>query len=118
MGDRALIIFKNEHTVSPTAYLHWAGCAVPGYIAQLSHLMAQRRNDVSYAAARFIGIVHAHDPGPLSLGVFETPDEVRRAVLDDDADVIDDYSHGDAGVVIVDTADFSYKAYGGYLADA
>lgn len=26
--------------------------------------------------------------------------------------------HGDAGVVIVDTSDFSYKAYGGYLADA
>lgn len=115
MGDRALVVFKNQDTVSPTVYLHWNGSDVPLFIFQLGLLMADRRNDVSYAAARFIGLAHEAIPGNLSLGVRETPDELRQAVIDGDVDLIEDFSHGDAGVVVVDTATFSWRAYGGHL---
>jgi hypothetical protein len=118
MGDRALILFKNQDTVSPTVYLHWNGSDVPLFICRLSILMADRRNDPSYAAARFIGLAHEDIPGNLSLGVMETPEELRQAVLDNDANVIADFSHGDSGVVVVDTATFSWKSYGSHLATA
>lgn len=115
MGDRALIIFKDEHDISPTVYLHWDGSAVPGLIDQLSLLMTDRKGDASYAAARFIGIVHEHTPGSHSLGVFETPDDIRQAIVDDRLEALEAYSHGDAGAVLVNTDDFSWHAFGGYL---
>ncbi|MDK3075488.1 hypothetical protein QO034_20645 [Sedimentitalea sp. JM2-8] len=115
MGDRALVLFKNQDTVSPTVYLHWKGSDVPLFIFQLGKLMADRKNDVSYAAARFIGLAHETIPGNLSLGVMETPVELREAVLGNDVEVIADFSHGDFGVVVVDTATFSWRAYGRHL---
>ena len=117
MGDRALIIFKDANNVSPTVYLHWDGHAVPGLIQELRLLMGDRKNDASYAAARFIGIVHQQNPGNLSLGVFETPADVRAAARGGDQDSLAAYSHGDAGVVVVETSDFSWQAFAGYLAD-
>lgn len=117
MGDRALIIFKDANEISPTVYLHWAGHTVPELIEELSLLMTDRRNDASYAAARFIGIVHQQNPGSHSLGVFDTPENICAAARDGHADTLDAYSHGDAGVVVVETADFSWVAFGGYLAD-
>tara|TARA_R100000935_G_C2836813_1_gene168565 strand:- start:3142 stop:3498 length:357 start_codon:yes stop_codon:yes gene_type:complete len=117
MGDRALVLFKDARCVSPTVYLHWDGNAVPTLVEQLGILMNGRHNDASYAAARFIGIVHEHTPGSLSLGVVDTPDEISDAVRDADEAILARYSHGDAGVVVVDTSDFSWKAFGGYLED-
>lgn len=117
MGDRALIIFKDNQNVSPTVYLHWSGDSVPAFIEELSLLMENRHNDATYAAARFVGIAHVSNPGCLSLGIFETPGTIQVAARDDDDDTLAAYSHGDAGVILVDTSDFSWQAFGGYLAD-
>lgn len=109
MGDRAVVIFRSsdKSEVSPTVYLHWNGSNVPAYLKQLDELMKDRKGDVSYACARFIGICHEEIPGNLSLGVFQTDvDTYERR----------DYSHGDAGVIIVNCDDFSWTAFGGYLA--
>lgn len=109
MGDRALVVFRSadKTIVSPTVYLHWSGHAVPELIEKLAVLMNDRRDDVPYACARFIGLCHEHIPGNLSLGVSETPLDVYET---------DSYSHGDAGVVVVDASTFKWKAHGGYLA--
>ena len=86
---------------------------MPNYLDELKELMAARRGDASYACARFIGICHSTTPASaLSLGVFNT-DEGR--VYRGEWSAI---SHGDAGVVVVDCGDFSWRAYAGYLAEA
>lgn len=111
-------------------------------------MFPRRANDESYALARFIGIVHSTMPDDCySLGCFETKPHVKKAieqlftddtltsirakVMDYDLpkpkqvykqllpyEIMEEYSHGDAGVVVVDTRDYSWRAYGGYLYDA
>jgi hypothetical protein len=116
MGDRALIIFTDGTEVSPVIYLHWSGSKVPDLLEQHKPLMASRGADVSYAAARFVGIVHATMPEQnLSLGMWNADRRIRTAVTRSDADILKELSHGDAGVVVVDVTDYSWKAYGGYL---
>lgn len=116
MGDRALIIFKDKTEVSPVVYLHWMGSEVPELLKEHKKLMTGREDDLSYAAARFVGICHAKNADSnTGLGMFNLPEDKIKAVLEGDAKVLDDYSHGDAGVVVVDAVDFSWKAYGGYL---
>ena len=113
MGDRATIIFYDRVQVSPVVYLHWHGRRVPEWLAELRDLMTARRGDAAYAAARFVGICHRHIAGPLSLGIRSTglqlADLKRPAMLDAQ-------NPGDAGVVLVSTDDFTWNAYGGYLA--
>jgi hypothetical protein len=116
MGDRALIIFTDGKDVSPVIYLHWFGSKVPALLEQHGALMASRGADVQYAAARFVGIVHATMPDQnLSLGMWNVEANTMNAVLSTDADELAEISHGDAGFVIVDVNDYSWKAYGGYL---
>ncbi len=126
MGDRALVIFTQVgletavERVSPTVYLHWGAEGVPAYIKTLAKLMHDRRNDVDYACARFTGIVHADDPkSNLSLGVFATDAELEAALKTGSwteiREVAEAVSHGDGGVVIVDTNTFNWRAFGGYL---
>jgi hypothetical protein len=113
MGDRALIIFYDSDRVSPGVYLHWDGSHVPDWLEELKRLMQGRYGDAQYAAARFIGICHNRIDGNLSLGVISnrlTPAAMHRRAR------LEQLSHGDAGVVVVNTDDFSWKAYGGYLA--
>jgi len=75
-----------------------------------------RGADVAYAAARFVGIVHATMPGQnLSLGMWNAEPNTLTAVLSTDADELQQISHGDAGFVVVDVQDYSWQAYGGYL---
>jgi hypothetical protein len=117
MGDRALIVFTDGTDVSPVIYLHWSGSQVPALLQQHKALMATRGADVQYAAARFVGIVHATMPDSnLSLGIWNTDDTLRPAVLGGAARELAEISHGDAGFVVVDVNDYSWKAYGGYLA--
>lgn len=109
MGDRALVVFADKKTgdVSPTVYLHWLGHKVPDLLKEHKVLMGDRVDDVSYAAARFIGVCHQHHSGATGLGVFDTP-----------ADFMKDpgsHTHGDAGVVVVDAASYEWEAFGGYL---
>jgi hypothetical protein len=112
MGNRACIVFFDRTRVSPVVYLHWHGDAVPAWLAQLKERMAGRFGDASYAAARFVGICHAHIDGNLSLGIWSndlTPADVR------DPERMEAESPGNAGMVVVDTRDFSWKAFGGDL---
>lgn len=110
MGDRALVVFadKSVGDVSPTVYLHTRGCDVPKLLEKHKARMGERKDDVSYAAARFIGICHEEIPGASGLGVFDTP----ANFLADPAS----HTHGDAGVIVVDAATYEWQAFGGYLA--
>ncbi|MCX7392559.1 MAG: hypothetical protein NTW75_00355 [Planctomycetales bacterium] len=113
MGDRACVIFFDQYHVSPTVYLHWHGNCVPGWLTQLAVLMKGRHLDAAYAAARFVGICHSHIDGNLSLGIQSndfSQDDVRYP------DRMESESPGNAGMVVVNTSDFSWQAYGGYLA--
>ena len=114
MGDRASVIFFDRECVSPTVYLHWHGDAVPAWLGSLTSLMTNRRNDAAYAAARFIGLCHGHIAGYLSLGV--TSNDLTHRDLRD-GELLAELSPGNAGLVVVNTADFTWRAYGGYLAD-
>lgn len=113
MGDRASVIFFDKSQVSPVVYLHWHGSRVPDWIEELRCLMADRLWDANYAAARFVGICHNHVPGNLSLGIssctLKLPDLNRPSTFDR-------LSPGDAGLVIVNAGDFTWRAYAGYLA--
>jgi hypothetical protein len=115
MGNRACVVFHDAEGVSPTVYLHWHGDFVPAWLERLKHRMTGRLGDAEYAAARFVGICHQHIEGNLSLGVWSNT--LTHADLHDEARMKDE-SHGDAGIVVVNTSDFTWKAYGGYLADA
>lgn len=123
MGNRALTIFTDSQgsEVSPTVYMHWNGGDVPEFVADTAKVMKGREGDVSYSVARFVAVVAAFLDGNLSLGVFETDADLRNAIKCQDAESIkrhaESFSHGDAGVIIVNCDDFTWKAYGGYLAD-
>jgi hypothetical protein len=114
MGNRACVIFFDANGISPTVYLHWHGDSVPAWLEELKHLMDGRFGDAEYAAARFVGICHGRIDGNLSLGV-----QSNDLTLSDihDPSRIEDESPGNAGIVIVNSADFTWKAYGGYLAE-
>jgi hypothetical protein len=114
MGNRALVIFHDKYRISPTVYLHWHGGEVPGLLRELAEYMKGRYGDAEYAAARFTGLCHQRIPGNLSLGIMANP--LRHGDLGDAA-TLAALSHGDAGVVVVDTADFTWRAYDGYLAE-
>ena len=115
MGDRAIVIFHDESEVSPSVYLHWSGIRVPALIDLLKERMKGRYGDVDYAAARFIGICHEQIEGNLSLGVLNNDLTVTDLV---NADRMKAVSHGGAGAVVVNTENFTWIAYAGYLADA
>jgi hypothetical protein len=115
MGDRALVVFKDKSEISPVIYLHWAGSDVPEYIDALRDLMGDRMGDASYAAARFTGIAHTANVSNLSLGLCPLNPRLEKAIREADAAAIAAFSHGDAGLVLVDTCDFTWCAYGGYL---
>jgi hypothetical protein len=114
MGNRACVVFFDTMYISPTVYLHWHGNAVPAWLDQLKERMEGRFSDAGYAAARFIGICHANIDGNLSLGVSSNSLSLEGLTLP--KRIVHD-SPGDAGIVVVDTSDFSWVAYGGYLAD-
>jgi len=113
MGNRACIVFFDQNRVSPTVYLHWHGDAVAAWLNQLKDRMDGRFSDAAYAAARFVGICHANIDGNLSLGI-SSNDLTQADIRSKDRMEAD--SPGNAGIIVVDTSDFSWKAYGAYLA--
>jgi hypothetical protein len=40
---------------------------------------------------------------------------VEQAIKATDAETLASFSHGDAGLIVLDTLDFTWCAYGGYL---
>ena len=116
MGNRACVIFYDSQFVSPTVYLHWHGESVPAWLTQLKQLMHDRFGDADYAAARFVGICHREIEGNLSLGL--SLQQVHALRTSTTNPCMEDESPGNAGIVVVDTREFTWRAYGGYLADA
>ena len=111
MGNRALVVFHDHarKVYGPVVYLHWHGAMVGDYLAQLKHLMSDRLDDVEYATARFIGVAHEDNRDALSLGVWEKP---RR--FTDNATWLEEFSHGDAGVFLIDAKSWDVRCFGGY----
>lgn len=108
MGDRAIVHFTNGEDMSPAVYLHWGGSDIPKLLQETQRLMIGRPNDALYSCARFIGICHSHDQeSNVSLGVWNS----------DRGDIFtENYSHGDAGVFVVDCSaeEWVVKCFGGY----
>lgn len=113
MGNRAAILFFDRNQVSPTIYLHWHGSDVPNWLDLLAKRMEGRSGDAAYAAARFVGICHERIAGNLSLGISSN---TLRTIDLKHSDTLAALSPGNAGVVVVDTTDFTWQAYAGYLA--
>ena len=124
MGDRALVVFSDGRDVSPVVYLHWNGTEVPEWLEEHKYLMGGRMGDVSYAVARFIGICHIHIHSNMSLGCFTASNSVKAAArafvqgtsTPEQLSVLENFSHGDAGVVVVNVLSGSWRGFGGYHA--
>jgi hypothetical protein len=128
MGDRALVIFKElvavgansalassglstvkKDSYSPVIYLHSHGYAVPELLSDTRQVMVGREGDVEYTAARFVGVCHKIITGNLSLGIWNLPSDFKQTKK-----YLEEMSHGDAGVIIVNINTWKFKQYGGY----
>ena len=71
MGNRAMVVFKSEHSTSPAVYLHWNGGpeSVYTFLEYMEKANCRMAGDPSYAAARFCQIAGNYFGGTLSLGV-------------------------------------------------
>lgn len=118
MRDRALIIFKNDNGVSPTIYLHDAGEFATDFIADLAAKTGHRAITPNQAAERFLDVIRRDHPGAVALSVYDTYPRLREAALHSDAAGLAAYAEGDAGLILVDTSDYSWRAFGGYFAAA
>jgi hypothetical protein len=113
MGDRVIVVLTetNNKTRKPffaAIYFHWLGGDVIPLLKDAGKFM--RRGDASYASARICGVIHAARPGTLSMGLIEGPDSLDPVDLGH-------FSHGDAGVVVLDMETGALTAFGGYLED-
>lgn len=106
MGDRSLTTFKDQHGYSPVIYMHWHGSDTRDFLAKAGPIL--RKGDNTYAAARFCGFCHTEIDSNLGLGLFEPPDP------DEEGFDWDEFSHGDAGVFIVDIETGHVEVKGGY----
>lgn len=124
MGDRALVMFCTQETqqvegpleFSPVTYLHWHGHCVGSLLGQLYQRMDGRRGDCAYVSARFVGLCHEMIEGNLSLGLWNAPDpdDLFERKKRDGWGNGWVYSHGDAGIFIVDCAFKQVVIFGGY----
>lgn len=106
MGDRVLVTFTaGNDKPTPAVYMHWSGQEAADYIKEAAPLF--RKGDPSYAVARFCGFCHGKIDGILSLGILDGPADARTETLKS-------YSHGDAGVYLVNVETGDVKAAGGY----
>lgn len=99
MGDRAVVLFEDGEAIEPFAiYYHWAGKdgVESDYAAALSE-HKDRRDDVSYFSARMIGLSCARHPGSTGIGLLAAPTPEQYA----SPSLMAQYSHGDAGVAVV-----------------
>lgn len=92
MGDRVVVLFKDQGGYAPGVYLHWLGHAVFDILKEATPRL--RKGDAGYSAARFCGAACARNPEVnYGIGLVEAPS----------ADVDwEKYSPGDRGVVVVD----------------
>ena len=98
--------------LSPVTYLHWHGHLVGSLLGDLYERMEGRRGDLTYVAARFVGLCHEKIEGNLSLGMWNAP--TPEDLFERTSEYGWTYSHGDAGVFIVDCAFKQVVMFGGY----
>ncbi len=116
MGNRAVIFMVDEykrngeikHEVSPGVYLHWGGDPeqVKGFLTKA--LPRMRGGDPWYSAARFCGTCHEIIDGNLSLGLFNTPDDLMEM----DAKQIDERFGCDNAIYLVDVSKWTVEQRG------
>jgi hypothetical protein len=108
MGDRAIILVTDSKGKPPVCgiYLHWNASNLPAWLPEA--FLRMRNGDVEYSTARCIGYFHEQIPGNLSLGVLPPPENL-------DPETLQEYSHGDGGVVLVTCDTGEVKVVGGYL---
>jgi hypothetical protein len=112
MGDRCLVVFTDDTgDISPAIYSHWAGHDMPALLAEAGERGILREGDASYAAARFCGHLHEQSVRTTGLGLLPPPENLSD-------DVLQEYSHGDAGIAIVNVDTGSVRYAAGYLAFA
>lgn len=110
MGDRALIVFHaKDRGHSPVLYQHWGGHGIAGLLQEACSFMADRPGDLDYIAARTVGIAHSHSPRSTGIGIFNSPEKLEDCT-------VKDFSHGDAGVFLVDVskAEWVAECFNGY----
>jgi len=109
MGDRCLVVVTDGTEISPAIYTHWAGYQAPDILVKAGADGLIRKDDVSYASARICGAFHEalKDSGALSLGLIAPPSAL-------DSDTLRKFSHGDAGVILVNVSDGSLGYFGSY----
>lgn len=112
MGNRVVVLCKDDGSTegcySPGVYLHWGGDDVIKYIKEASQYM--RKGDPLYAIARFCGVCHEEmEEKVLGLGLVKAPRQ------EDIEDGFEEYSPGDAGVVVINTDSGELEAFAGYL---
>jgi hypothetical protein len=91
-------------------YLHWHAPQVMNYVNRLKEVMAGRGEDLEYAFARLLGIVHNDIDGNLSLGCWNLP----RRFNETNTKVLQELSHGDGGIYVVDLRNYGIATYAGY----
>lgn len=113
MGDRVIIVcHAGPGDIAPAIYGHWAGHNAPERIVEAGKLGILRRGDPSYAAARLCWhmIQSSGDTSSaLGYGLLSSPEDLEPETLEQE-------SHGDAGVILLDVRDGSLAYHGGYLA--
>jgi hypothetical protein len=103
MGERAIVLFKDEDSYAPGVYLHWHGDDVPAWLKEAGPSL--RAGDAGYAAARFAQFCGNRIEGSLSLGLTAAPTEEEREDWED-------YSPGDHGVFVVDCESGKVEQHG------
>lgn len=114
MGDRATLLVTDSGGTQPICgiYLHWHASDVPRLLPLAFKRM--RGGDVGYSTARLIGVLHEEILGNLSLGVQPPPPDSDEAPWSSDA-VLQAYSPGDGGVVVINCSTGEVRCTGGYL---
>jgi hypothetical protein len=109
MGDRAVIVVADKNGHSPGAYVHWSGSRVVELLK--GAIPGMRCGDYSYSLARLVGHLHMEISGDnLGLGVYAGPVDLKPRTLEE-------YSPGDAGVLVYHCGTGRLNCYGGYLED-
>lgn len=99
MGDRAVVLLEDGDAIEPFAiYYHWAGKGgVESFYTEALEAHKSRRDDVSYFSARMVGLSCEAAPGSTGIGLIAAPTEEQYA----SPTLMAQYSHGDAGVAVV-----------------
>ena len=121
MGDRVVIVFHTPvrgtdyhtgkvtyaHDLSPTFYMHWSGINAVGILQKAIKQKVLYKDLVSNAIANLVGFCGKEGvPGMALWNTEKTFEEIQE----------DSFSHGDAGVILIDSKTLIASFHNGYLA--